>query len=166
MYYPETELACIYTKPLFKTQYSELLLEYENGFDMKTGKLICTQIFQSLALAVLKIPYAGYFLSGIRSNFIDYEGNILWYYTCTKKLSPLYVFVDKRCYKRIPIFYKNVHFVVTLFICIRRQKMLQENPNILQKSTFCCYTLPQNLFWGYSSPMWIKKPPQCSTIKP
>ena len=42
-------------------------------------------------------------------------GNILWYYTCTKKVSPLYVFEDKRCYKRIPIFYKNkVYFVDTL----------------------------------------------------
>ena len=71
-----------------------------------------TQILQSLALAVLKIPYAGYLISGNRSNFLDYEGNILWFYTCTKKASPLYVFEDKRCYKRIPIFYKNkVHFV-------------------------------------------------------
>ena len=74
-----------------------------------------TQILQSLALAVLKIPYAGYLLSGNRSNFLDYEGNILWFYTCTKKVSPLYIFEDKRCYKRIPIFYKNkVHFVDTL----------------------------------------------------
>ena len=66
-----------------------------------------TQILQSLVLAVLKIPYAGYLLSGNRSNFLDYEGNILWFYTCTKKISPLYVFEDKRCYKRITIFYKN-----------------------------------------------------------
>ena len=74
-----------------------------------------TQILQSLALAVLKIPYAGYLLSGNRSNFLDYEGNILWFYTCTKKVSPLYVFEDKRCYKRIPSFYRNkVHFVDTL----------------------------------------------------
>ena len=76
-----------------------------------------TQILQSLALAVLKIPYAGYLLSGNRSNFffLDYEGNILWFHTCTKKVSPLYVFEDKRCYKRIPIFYKNkVHFVDSL----------------------------------------------------
>ena len=72
-----------------------------------------TQILKSLALAVLKIPHAGYLLSGNRSNFIDKE-NILWYYTCTKKVSPLYVFDDKRCYKRTPIFYK--------------------------KSTFCCHT--------------------------
>ena len=35
-----------------------------------------TQILQSLALAVLKIPYAGYLLSGNRSNFLDHEGNI------------------------------------------------------------------------------------------
>ena len=36
-----------------------------------------TQILQSFALAVLKIPYAGYLSSGNRSFFIDYEGNIL-----------------------------------------------------------------------------------------
>ena len=54
-----------------------------------------TQILQSLALAVLKIPYAVYLLSGNRSIFIDYEGSILWYYTCTKKVSPLYVFEDE-----------------------------------------------------------------------
>ena len=205
--YQETELACKYRNPLHKTQYSELLVEYEKGFDMTTGKIkidpyatshpinkatsyipvnfqkskgqpgghlkpndtrstrlqelslmnstyfgnihydihldmkldytisrifqkmslseletlhqLCelerTQILQSLALAVLKIPYAGYLLSGNRSNFLDYEGNILWFYTCTKKVSSLYVFEDKRCYKRIPIFYKNkVHFVDTL----------------------------------------------------
>ena len=44
-----------------------------------------TQILQSLALAVHKIHYAGYLISVNRSNFIDYEGKILWYYTCTKK---------------------------------------------------------------------------------
>ena len=87
--------------------------------ELETFHQLCelerTQILQSLALAVLKIPYAGYLLSGNRSNFLDYEGNILWFYTCTKKVSPLYVFEDKRCYKRIPIFYKNkVHFVDTL----------------------------------------------------
>ena len=87
--------------------------------ELETFHQLCelerTQILQSLALAVLKIPYAGYLLSGNRSNFIDYEENILWYYTCTKKVSPLYVFEDKRCPKRIPIFYKNqVHFVGTL----------------------------------------------------
>ena len=74
-----------------------------------------TEILQSLSLAVLKIPYAGYLLSGNRSNFIDYKGNILWFYTSTKKVSPLFVFEDKRCYERIPIFYENkVYFVDTL----------------------------------------------------
>ena len=39
----------------------------------------------------------------------------LCYYTCSKKVSPLYVIEDKRCYKRITIFYKiKVHFVDTL----------------------------------------------------
>ena len=61
--------------------------------ELETLNLLCeferTQILQSLALAVLKIPYAGYLLSENRSNYIDYEGNILWYYTCTKKVSPL-----------------------------------------------------------------------------
>ena len=178
--YPETELACKYKKPNYKTQYSEVLVEYEHSFDMNTGNLIVdpmatfhsptdgnpyvsvkfqknigrigeklkpqdadstrlqelslmnrtyfgaihcdvhldmkldytkgrisqemsrseletlhqlcelerTQILQSLALAVLKIPYAGYLLSGNKSNFIDYVGNNLWYYTCTKKYHP------------------------------------------------------------------------------
>ena len=56
-----------------------------------------TQILQSLAVAVPKSPYAGYLLSVIRSNFLDYEGNVLWFYTCTKKVSPSYVFEDKQC---------------------------------------------------------------------
>ena len=40
-----------------------------------------TQILQSLALAVLKMPYAGYLLSGNISNYLDYEGNPFWFYT-------------------------------------------------------------------------------------
>ena len=87
--------------------------------ELETLQQLCelerTHILQSLALAVLKIPYAGYLLSGNRSNFFDYEGNILWYYTCTKKVSLLYVFEDKRCYKRIPIFYKNKEYFVDTF---------------------------------------------------
>ena len=31
--YQETELACKYRNPLHKTQYSEILVEYENGFE-------------------------------------------------------------------------------------------------------------------------------------
>ena len=94
--------------------FQEILLS-----ELKTLHQLCqlerTQILQSLALAVLKIPYAVYLLSGNRSNFIDYEGNILWCYTCTKKVSSLFVFEDKRCYKRIPIFCKKkVNLVDTL----------------------------------------------------
>ena len=69
-----------------------------------------TQILQSLALAVLKIPYAGYLLSGNRSNFLDYEGNIIRFYTCTKKVSPLYVFEDKR-YSRYSI---KIKFILSI----------------------------------------------------
>ena len=36
--YQETEFACKYRNPLYKTQYSEKLVEYEKGFDMTTGK--------------------------------------------------------------------------------------------------------------------------------
>ena len=37
--YQETEFACKYTNPLYKTEYSEILVEYEQGFDMATGKI-------------------------------------------------------------------------------------------------------------------------------
>ena len=37
--YQETDLAGKYNKPLYKTQYPEILVEYEDGFDMNTGKL-------------------------------------------------------------------------------------------------------------------------------
>ena len=37
--YHETEFACKYSNPLYKTQYSEILVEYEKGFDLNTGKI-------------------------------------------------------------------------------------------------------------------------------
>ena len=37
--YQETEFACKYANSLYKTQYSEVLVEYEEGFDMTTGKI-------------------------------------------------------------------------------------------------------------------------------
>ena len=71
--------------------------------ELETLRQLCelerTQILQSLALAVIKIPYAGYLLSVNRSNFIDYDENVLWYYICTRKVSPLYVFEDKGAIK-------------------------------------------------------------------
>ena len=67
-------------------------------------------VLKSLALAVIKIPYSGYLLSGNRSNLLNYEGKILWYYTCTKKVSRFSK--DKRCFRRILTFYKiKIHFV-------------------------------------------------------
>ena len=45
--YPETELACKYNKPLYKTQYSEILVKYKNGFDMNVSKLIMHQMATS-----------------------------------------------------------------------------------------------------------------------
>ena len=48
--YPETELACKYKKPIYKTQYSEILVEYKHGFDMNTGHLIVNPIATSLSL--------------------------------------------------------------------------------------------------------------------
>ena len=90
-------------------------IHYDIHLDMKLDYTI-SRIFQEMSLSELentsptmrirtntnptitctssikKYPYAGYLLSGNRSNFLDYEGNILWFYTCTKKVSPLYVF--------------------------------------------------------------------------
>ena len=83
-----------------KLDYTISIIFQERSLsELETLHQLCelerTHILQSLALAVLKIPYAGYLLSGNRSNFLDYEGNILWFYTCTKKVSPSYVFEDK-----------------------------------------------------------------------
>ena len=36
--YPETELDCKYNNPFNKTQYSEMLVEYEKGFNKNTEK--------------------------------------------------------------------------------------------------------------------------------
>ena len=98
-----------------------------------------TQILQSLALSVLKIPYAGYLLSGNRSNFLEYAGNIFGYYSCTKKVSPLYVFEDKICLKESP--YSTKIKYISLM-----------------------YSQDEHIF-GRSSTMWIRKQPQLCTIK-
>ena len=44
--YQETEFACKYSNPLYNTQYFEILVEYERGFDMTTGKKNLTLIPQ------------------------------------------------------------------------------------------------------------------------
>ena len=37
--YHQTDFACKYKNPLYKTQYSEILVEKDEGFDMTTVKL-------------------------------------------------------------------------------------------------------------------------------
>ena len=37
----------------------------------------------------------------------------IWYYTCAKKVSPFYVFEDKKCYKRTPIFFLKKYILMT-----------------------------------------------------
>ena len=37
--YYEAEFSCKYSNPLYKTQYSEILFEYEKNFDMTTEKI-------------------------------------------------------------------------------------------------------------------------------
>ena len=39
-FYPETEVACKYSKLLFRTQKLEIFVEYEKSFNMKTGELV------------------------------------------------------------------------------------------------------------------------------
>ena len=36
--FEETEFSCKYKNPLYKTQYSEILVDYDEGFDMTAGK--------------------------------------------------------------------------------------------------------------------------------
>ena len=48
--YPETELACKNKKSIYKTQYSEILVEYEHGFDLNTGHLIVDPMATSHSL--------------------------------------------------------------------------------------------------------------------
>ena len=113
-----------------------------------------TQNLQSLALAVLKIPYAGYLLSGNRSNLIDYEGNIVWYYTCTKKVSPFNVFEDAKKFPysikinntllidfheelffwdtAIPCGLENSHIVVQLITDEDKYYLLTPYPTLMQ----------------------------------
>ena len=45
--YPEKELACKYKTPIYKTQYSEILVEYEVGCDMNIGHLIVSPMATS-----------------------------------------------------------------------------------------------------------------------
>ena len=97
------------------TNFQELSLS-----ELETLHHLCelerTQILQSLALAVLTIPYAGYLLSRNRSNFINYEGNILWYYICTKKYHHYMYSKIKDVTKEYPYSTKTKYILSTLFL--------------------------------------------------
>ena len=67
-----------------------------------------TQILQSLAVAVLKLPYAGHLLSGNRSILLNTK-EIYCGITHVRKNYHHYMYLKlKKCYKRMPIFYKNL----------------------------------------------------------
>ena len=73
-----------------------------------------TQNLQSLALAVLKISYAGYFLSAKRSNFLGYEGNMETSYGLLLKPKKHHHYMFLKI-KEFPYSKKNkVHFVDTI----------------------------------------------------
>ena len=63
-----------------------------------------TQTSQSVALAILKIPYAGYLLSGNRSNFIDCEGNMFLSYVLVNVLIESFQMSYTICSSRYLIF--------------------------------------------------------------
>ena len=50
--YPETELECKYKKPIYKTQYAKILVEYDHVFEMNTGHLIVSPMATSHSLTV------------------------------------------------------------------------------------------------------------------
>ena len=57
--YPETKVACSNNTPLYKTQFSEFIVEYETDFDKKTGKLLFkpNQTYQNHGDENSKIPH-------------------------------------------------------------------------------------------------------------
>ena len=101
-----------------------------------------SQILQSLALAVLKIPYTGYLLSGNRSNFLD-------------------IFLQE-FFLGITVVPKNYH----LYTFLKIKDVKKESPYCTKiKYISLMYSQDEHIF-GSSSTMWIRKEPQFCTIKP
>ena len=71
-----------------------------------------TQILQSLALAVLKLPYAGYLLSGNRSNFLDYEGNILCFLIRVPKKYHHYMFLKINAAIKESLYFIKIRYIL------------------------------------------------------
>ena len=73
-----------------------------------------TEILQSLALAVLKIPYAGFLLSGNRSNFFTTKETYYGITLVTKKYHLYIVLKTKDAIEESQFSAKTKHFVDTL----------------------------------------------------
>ena len=56
-------------------------------------------------MSVQNLQFAGFLLTGNRSNFLYVEGSTAWLYDCPYFLSPLYK--ADRCFDRIPIYFKD-----------------------------------------------------------
>ena len=77
--------------------------------ELNTLHTICeierSQLLTILAMSVQNPQFAGFLLTGNRSNFLYVEGSKAWLYDCPHFLSPLYK--TDRCFDRIPIPYKD-----------------------------------------------------------
>ena len=77
--------------------------------ELNTLHTICelerNQLLTILAMSVQNPQFAGFLLTGIRSNFLYVEGSTAWLYDCPHFLSPLYK--ADRCFDRIPIQFKD-----------------------------------------------------------
>ena len=86
--------------------------------ELETPHQLCelerTLIIQSLPLALLKITYALYLLSGNRSVFYENGGNIFCYYTCTKKTHHYISMQTNDAIKKLQSFSETIGFVDAL----------------------------------------------------
>ena len=77
--------------------------------ELNTLHTICelerNQLLTILAMSVQNPHFAGFLLTGNRSNFLYVEGSTAWLYDCPHFLSPLYK--ADRCFDRIPIHFKD-----------------------------------------------------------
>ena len=64
-----------------------------------------TQLLTILAMSVKNPQFAGFLLTGNRSNFLYVEGSTAWLYDCPHFMSPL--FKADKCFDRIPIHYRE-----------------------------------------------------------
>ena len=76
---------------------------------LNTLRTVCelerNQLLTILAMSVQNPKLAGFFLTGIRSNFLYVEGSTAWLYDCPHFLSSLYK--ADRCFDCIPIHFKD-----------------------------------------------------------